>query len=80
MPQPYEWDFAGSCAPGNSSGWHHSTFSVGIFQWIPKNGGKGLKRSAVVRRVKGPSSDPEAVYAEARAICADKNKRRERYP
>ena len=75
----YQWDFSGSCAPGNALGWYNHSFSVGIFQWIPKSSGEGLKKSAVIKRVKGLTSDPESVYAQARAICAEKNKKRERY-
>jgi hypothetical protein len=45
------------------------TFSVGIFQWIPKANGKGLKKSAVKFRVKGSSKHPERVYEKAYEMC-----------
>jgi hypothetical protein len=63
-------DWRGSCSPENSIGaFRCSTFSVGIFQWVAKSGGKGLKRSAVLYRIKGYSSNPEAVYARAEFVC-----------
>jgi hypothetical protein len=63
-------EFDGSCAPlGREAFSEQKTFSVGIFQWLPKSGGKGLKRSAVKVRVKGSVSDPDKVYAMARAIA-----------
>lgn len=62
-------DFSGQCAPkGNGTTW--STFSVGVFQWLPKAGGIGVKRSAVKVRVKGSSSNPEKVYDKAEEIVA----------
>ena len=71
-----EWDFDGSCAPGGSyAGWQ--TFSLGIFQWVPKSGGKGLKRSKVTRRVKGYTSQPEEAFAKARTIVAELNAKAE---
>ena len=45
------------------------TFSVGIFQWLLKASGKGLKKSKVKYRVKGYTSNPEPVYKRAREIC-----------
>jgi len=64
-------DFSGSCAPGKVAHYVTSTFSVGIFQWVPKASGKGLKKSAVIFRISGPSSVPEVVYRKARQICAE---------
>jgi hypothetical protein len=62
-------DFDGSCAPlGKEAFSGQKTFSVGIFQWLAKSRGKGLKRSAVKVRVGGLISDPEKVYARARMI------------
>jgi hypothetical protein len=49
------------------------TFSLGIFQWLPKAGGKGLKRGKVVQRVKGQTSEPEPAYERARAIVVELN-------
>ena len=66
--RPGEWDFDGACIP-DVSHYHCRTFSVGIFQWLPKRSGRGLKRGKVVQRVRGLASDPEEVFALARAIC-----------
>ncbi len=46
-----------------------ATFSVSIFQWIPKASGKGLKKGKVVYRVRGRVGDAEKVYARAREVC-----------
>jgi hypothetical protein len=74
-PRPYQWDFSGHCAPRENwkcgSPWQ--TFSLGIFQWVPKASGEGLKRGKVVRRVSGKRSDPKPVYDAARAICDELN-------
>jgi hypothetical protein len=68
-------DFSGSCAPRDgddagpmSCGQH--TFSLGVFQWVTKAGGKGCKKSAVKVRVYGPCHNSENVYAKAREIVA----------
>jgi hypothetical protein len=60
-------DYSGSCAPGQA--WSGNTFSVGIFQWVPKASGKGLKKTAVKVRVRGYSSDPKQVYRLAEIFC-----------
>ena len=44
-------------------------FSLGVFQWVPKSGGKGLKKSAVKVRVKGFVRNTANVYDKAREIC-----------
>ena len=63
----YKHDFDGSCAPVQGSvGW--GTFSVGIFEWIPKSR-KGLKKSAVKYRIRGRVSNANAVYDRARIVC-----------
>ena len=72
MPKElYKHDFSGAYAPGGLSGFNNNTFSVGIFQWVPKANGKGLKKSAVKVRVKGYVSQPEKVYEAAKRICAE---------
>ena len=73
--RPYQWDFSGQCAPSESwsGGSIYRTFSLGIFQWVPKASGEGLKRGKVVRRVSGKRSDPKPVYDAARAICDELN-------
>jgi hypothetical protein len=68
-PKAFQWDFAGACAPDqpqHSSTW--LTFSVGVFQWLPKAGGKGLKRGKVVQRIKGYVSNPQECYDRAQRI------------
>ena len=51
------------------------TFSVGIFQWLPTNPKypsiSAPKKGSTFVRVSGPTSNPEAVYAKARAIVAE---------
>ncbi len=72
MATSHEWDFGGECDPLKRGGgkWSASirTFSLGIFQWLPKANGNGLKRGKVVQRVKGYVSCPEEAHAEAQAI------------
>ena len=65
-PKAYDWDFAGACSPASNGTYWSKTFSVGIFQWVPKSSGKGLKRSKVVKRIRGNVAAPEEVYREAR--------------
>ncbi len=68
--QAYKHGFDGHCKPGGGADHiSQATFSVGIFQWLPKTGGTGLKRSAVKYRVKGAVNNAEAVYARAREVC-----------
>ena len=69
MKQEYRHDFSGSCAPNFKGSSMHNTFSVGIFQWLPKASGKGLKKSAVKFRVKGNVSDAKKVYVIAKMHC-----------
>ena len=61
-------DWSGSCYPKDGNGWNH-TFSVGIFKWLPKSTRKGLKRSAVIYRVRGYTEDPKSVYYRAESLC-----------
>ncbi len=68
-------DFSGACAPGpQQDKWAEAglfrTFSVGIFEALPRASGNGTKRGPVKVRVIGSMSDPEAVFARARLICA----------
>jgi hypothetical protein len=39
------------------------------FQYVMRAGGKGLKRSAVKYRVRGPSSRADHIYARAKEVC-----------
>ena len=71
----WQWDFAGSYAPGSDHPMSRSqkTFSVGVFQWQYKSGGRGLKRGPVVKRFKGLCSDPQSVFEAAQAECDRRN-------
>ena len=65
-----KYDYDGGCAPclgGTYKG--QETFSIGIFRWLPKASGKGLKRGKVVYRIRGKVSDAEKVYSRAQEIC-----------
>ena len=61
--------FAGSYEPGRSQ-YRHATFSVGVFEWLPKTSGRGLKKGKVKVRIKGHTTNPKVVYDEARR-CRD---------
>ena len=60
--------FDGICAPGTKCG-RWATFSVGIFQAVPRARGGRCKRGPVIYRVKGSMSRPEKVFARATEIC-----------
>lgn len=61
--------WSASCAPGVTPYANTQTgFSVGIFKWVPKKS-VGLKRSAVIVRVKGLMVDSEKVYKKAEELC-----------
>lgn len=65
-------DFSGSCNPerlSDHSVWLPVTFSLGIFQWLPKASGKGLKKSAVKYRVRGFTYNPKPVHRRAEDVC-----------
>jgi hypothetical protein len=68
-PKAGDWDYDGVCRPTESDVQAcYETFSLGVFQWIPKAGGKGVKRSAVVKRFRGSMTNPQdiqAVYRKA---------------
>jgi hypothetical protein len=49
------------------------SFSLGIFQWVPKKGGRGVKRGKVIRRVKGRTANPDEAFEKARQIVAGLN-------
>ena len=74
--KPYEFDWDGGCIPAEGlkdCSCENRTFSVGIFQWIPKKDGKGLKRGKAIKRIRGYSSNPEEVYRKAEGICKGLN-------
>lgn len=73
-PIAYQYDFVGAYDPTKKSvPFSSETFSVGVFQWLLKSTRKGLKKSAVVKRFRGPVSHPEEVHAAAQAYCDKMN-------
>jgi hypothetical protein len=68
-PKNGRYDFSGSCAPNGNQFMSNHTFSLGIFKWILKADGVGLKKSAVVKRIRGRVYDAEDVYRRAQAEC-----------
>ncbi len=69
-PKPYIWQF--DRRPWGTKA-DVATFSVGVYQWLPKTSGKGLKRSNAIR-VAGYVAESAAVYAKADELCARLNK------
>jgi len=65
-PELNKHGWSGEYEPGKTT-FSSITFSVGIFKWVQAR--KGLKKSAVIYRVKGYSSNPQAVYDRADDIC-----------
>lgn len=61
-------DYSGMCVPLGHYNWNE-TFSVGIFKWVLKSNGKGLKKSSVIFRVKGLCSSSGTVYEAAQEYC-----------
>lgn len=59
--------FDGACRPCGAQGFQE-TFSVGVFEILPQVSGEGTKRGPVKVRVKGRTSNPDAVYKKAREI------------
>lgn len=64
--------FDGQWAPGRRALIYSAqeTFSVGIFEWLPKSNGKGVKRGPVKVRVKGSVINPGRVTQRAEEIAA----------
>ncbi len=67
----YSWDFDRPPAQWME---RYSTFSVGIFQWLKKASGRGLKQSRAICRVMGYTAEPDRVYDKALEICARLNR------
>ena len=66
--------FDGKCAPSARESWSgQETFSLGIFEWVPKASGKGVKRGPVKVRVRGSVSSPRGAYRRAEAIASALN-------
>lgn len=66
------YDFDGEAAPVRlrERGRHlQSSFSVGVFQWVHKAGGRGVKRGPVLVRVHGLVDQEREVYRLAAQIC-----------
>lgn len=68
MPEAFKHDFDGACIPKKGVISTYKTFSVGVFQWLPKSRGKGLKRGPVKVRVSGLCRASTVVFATARGI------------
>ena len=68
-----EWDYDGYCAPHNTSSDAFETFTLGVFQWLPKASRKGLKRGKVVERIKGTRHNPSLAYDKAERRIAELN-------
>lgn len=69
-PKLGRYDFDGACAPHNNPHGNYHNFTLGIFEWEAKSGGKGLKRGKILVRVMGETANPEPAYFEARDRCA----------
>ena len=64
-PVAYRWDYEQNPRDGDGDA---ITFSVGVFQWLPKTSGAGLKKSKSIR-VKGYVAEHERVYRKAEQLC-----------
>lgn len=71
-PKLYSFGHSGSCMPADGNYTSYSTFSLGIFQWIPSKNGKPKKSKAFIR-VKGWSSKPGPVLRRAQMIVEELN-------
>ena len=68
-PLPYQWAFDNSPFPADG---RFSTFSVGVYQRLPKASGRGFKKSKTVR-VMGYTAEPDKVYQKAAELCRQLN-------
>ena len=73
-PEPYHWDYEHTPCDSNPL---YQTFSVPVFQWLPKTSGKGLKKSKTIR-VNGYTADPQRAYDKAAELCQRLNDARVR--
>lgn len=71
----YLWNFDRSAWDSKTDA---STFSVGIYQWLPTANGKRLKKSKTIR-VLGYMAEPERVYNTARELCDRLNSEQARF-
>lgn len=60
-------DFSGACIPARAFA-SQMTFSVGVYEVLPKASGKGTKHGKVKVRISGMLSNPEAVYVKANEV------------
>lgn len=67
-PERYQWDFNAPPIDDFLSK-QYRTLSVGIFQWLPKASGKGLKRSPAAARVSGYMIESDRVLCKAGELC-----------
>lgn len=66
QPKPAgTWDWYGSGDPAHNPRNRFSSFTLGIFQWLPKKSGQGTKRGKAVMRVSGYVARPQSAYREA---------------
>ncbi|HEY2588403.1 MAG TPA: DUF4304 domain-containing protein [Tepidisphaeraceae bacterium] len=68
-PVAYQWTFDRTPFGDHDE---FSTFSVGVYQWVPKSSGKGLKKSKTIRVV-GYVVEPDKVYERAEQLCRQLN-------
>jgi hypothetical protein len=63
--------FYGSCAPLNDGARsRYTTFSVSVFEWLPKHRG-GVKKGTAKVRVQGLTANPQPCYDLAAKIAAE---------
>ena len=70
-PKAFEWSFDRSQFDTASD--RYTTFSVGVFQWLPKAAGRGFKKSKTIR-ILGYVSAPFDVYQKAAELCQRLNR------
>lgn len=64
--------FDGAFSPSKKKRYSHiTTFSVGVFEWIPTKDGKDVKRGPVKVRVRGLIGRSDAIFSKARDIVDD---------
>lgn len=69
-PKAYHWEYERSAWDGVPGA---TRFSVGIYQWLPKASGKGLKKSNTIR-VNGYVAEPQRLYDKADELCERLNR------
>lgn len=65
----HDWD--GKYDPSKVEYPYLDTFSVGIFRWVVKSSGNGVKRGKAICRVRGWRMHPQDVYSVATRLCQD---------